>query len=170
MSVWRVRVSVHVACLALLLSALLLPASSHGAEAFAWYTDFPQYGLLALKPGIDTRDTVVKSLGKPKETVSRSALDVFTGIRQGCRTSVYQHQFVGIARYQENYSYKRLGGRYTIDQEVLVFFDGQDRLCGAEVRRALLMPGGSTYALGLYVDNPQGWANAKWHESRFSFR
>lgn len=168
MSVCQMRISAFAVAMALLLATLFLPARSHAAEAFTWYVEFPQYALLALKPG-DTRETVMNALGKPKEVVSRMTINVATAVRQACRQSVYQHQLASIARYHEDYSYKRLGGRYTIDQEVLVFFDAQDRLCGAEVRRAWQMPGGITYALGLYADNPQGWGNATWQESRFPF-
>lgn len=150
---------------------LLSPASVCAeTEYFKWYIETPQYGLLALKPGIDTHESVIAALGKPAETVTVSNSDVMVEIRQRCRSSVYQRQFDNVLRYKGEMEYKFIGTSYELEQTVLVFFDGQGRLCGADVQRSWTLPRAYIGARGLYFDGPNGWNRGRWRETGTAYR
>ena len=140
------------------------------SEYFIWFVDFPQVKMLELKPGIDTQETVLAALGKPAATVSRESLDVVPDIRQACRSSSYQHQLDRVLRYEGSTSFKRFGSRRKMEQVVHVFFDGQGRLCAAEVTRDWTLPGAYTSAIGIFHDGPGGRNDPRWRERGHQFR
>lgn len=139
-------------------------------EYFKWYIETPQYGLLALKPGVDTRESVIAALGKPADTVTVRNSDIMVAIRQRCRSSVYQRQIDNVLRYKGELEYKFIGTNYELEQTVLVFFDGQGRLCGADVQRSWALPRAYIGARGSYFDGPNGWTKGSWRETGTVYR
>lgn len=144
--------------------------AQQGSEYYIWFADFPQVKVLELKPGIDTRESVMAAMGNPATMISRESVGVVPSIRQACRSSIYQNQLANVWRYNGSTSFKRFGSRREMEQVVHVFFDEKGRLCAAEVTRDWIFPGAYAGALGIFVDGPGGWNSPRWKETYHVFR
>jgi len=137
----------------------------------AWEKDWPQYAVLALKPGVDTRGTVIAALGKPEAAFSQVRDDVPHDVREACESSVYQHRFDNVLLYEGRLSIKPGGVPYKGEQSLALYFDEQGFLCGGNLQRVWTLPGAVTGVQWLLLDYPgKGWLGGEWKESAHRFR
>ncbi len=137
----------------------------------AWEKDWPQYAVLALRPGVDTRETVIAALGKPKATVSQNRDEVASDIRETCETSVYQHRFDNVLRWEGRMSLKPLGIPYKGEQWLALYFDEKGLLCGGNLQRSWTLPGAVTGVQLLLLDYPgKGWLGGEWKKESHRYR
>lgn len=137
----------------------------------AWEKNWPQYAVLALKPGVDTRETVIAALGKPKAVLSQARDDVPHDVREACESSVYQHRFDNVVMYEGRMSIKPGGVPYKGEQSLALYFDEKGFLCGGNLQRVWTLPGAVTGVQWLLLDYPgKGWLGGEWAESSHRFR
>ena len=162
-----------VMCAGVASALLAMPATSLALDAryTTWEKDWPQYAVLALKPGVDTRETVIAALGKPKAAITEARGAVPHDVREACEESVYKHQFDNVLTWQGRMSFKSIGTPYKGEQSLALYFDAKGLLCGGNLQRTWTLPGGVTRAQLLLLDYPgKGWLGGEWKEVAHWFR
>ena len=164
----RILAVTTMLCAMFLSPAVMAAMDAHFSQ---WRDDWPHRAVLTLKPGVDTRETVIAALGKPKAILNHKRVDVHADVRDACETSVYQNSFDNVLSYQGRISFKYVIIPYKAEQNIKLYFDANGRLCAGDLLRVWTLPGSIAQVQRIFRDYPgNGWQGGEWRETSYTPR